>query len=849
MSCARTGSFIPDGKREPLSQKTVRIPPLVLCSTKGEFMFRGLFFSSLTLFAVLGAASAVAEDPAAAAPDSSTTQPKITNTETVVVTAPGEFRVEQEIAAPTLIEEAPGTSPIMSVSQLPSVNFQAADPYGSYEWAVRISVRGFNQSQLGFTLDDIPLGDMSYGNWNGLHISRAIIDENIGRMVLSQGTGALETASTSNLGGTLQFYSADPDDKRSLTVNQTFGSFSASRTFARFESGLLPDHSKFYLSGAYQLSDKWRGHGDIGQNYWQLNGKYVHYVGDKGVLTVFGDVSDRREVDYQDVNKIWVKKLGYNWDNYGNWAQSVQAAYTCDKVPGVSYPTPVSALASNEDPCDAGYYGGAGLRKDILGGLSYKQALSDRLTWKTTIYGHRNDGRGLWFTPYTPTYNDIYTDAATAFVSPISERTSEYAISRGGLLTSLSYETGRNRVEGGFWFEGERWNLARRYYGTSTTSATHSLYDFPTNPFFTQWEYVFNTTVYDAHIQDVFKVNDKLTLAAGFKTEETLTDGELSATFLSNPPVLPAATEKLLGIGYTPGAYAQGSLTSGKPILPQFGANYKINKNSEIFADVAYNVRAYQPGGYGFGNSPWGTTQAAFNTLHSTLHPETSWTEEGGFRSTTDHLAIQASFFHVNFSNRLLAFANGKGIQGNPSLLNNVGGVTTNGVDGAVTVRLGSQLSFYNGATWNKSTFDSNVVTASGACLYNDANGNCLSIKGKIMVDTPEGLYKTSLDWKKSGAFANIGADYMTTRYFTYTNDGSVGARFLAQAGAGYKREDLGAFKELKAQFNVYNLANAQYYASIGTNGFSGSDPLSLANNTLQVGSPRTMVGTLSVRF
>jgi iron complex outermembrane receptor protein len=124
-----------------------------------------------------------------------------------------------------------------------------------------------------------------------------------------------------------------------------------------------------------------------------------------------------------------------------------------------------------------------------------------------------------------------------------------------------------------------------------------------------------------------------------------------------------------------------------------------------------------------------------------------------------------------------------------------------------------------------------------------------MSIKGKIMVDTPEGLYKTALDWHKSGAFANFGADYLSTRYFTYTNDGSVDGRFLTEIGAGYKREELGALKEIKAQFNVYNLLNDQYYASIGTNGFSGSDPLSVNNNTLQVGSPRTLVGTLSVRF
>ena len=124
-----------------------------------------------------------------------------------------------------------------------------------------------------------------------------------------------------------------------------------------------------------------------------------------------------------------------------------------------------------------------------------------------------------------------------------------------------------------------------------------------------------------------------------------------------------------------------------------------------------------------------------------------------------------------------------------------------------------------------------------------------MSIKGKIMVDTPEGLYKTALDYHKSGAFAHIGADYLSKRYFTYTNDGSVDGRFLTEIGAGYKREEMGAFKELKAQFNVYNLLDEKYYGPIGTNGFVGSDPLSVADNTLQVGSPRALMGTLSVRF
>jgi iron complex outermembrane receptor protein len=815
-------------------------------------MIRGHISSSLLLLALIGAAVSAAQQPAeqalTQAPAQTVTAPeeeqlsKISVTETVVVTAPGEFRDEQEMQSVALLEETPGTSPIKSIAEMPSVNFQAADPYGSYEWAVRISLRGFNQNQLGFTLDDIPLGDMSYGNWNGLHISRAITDENVGRIVVSQGTGALETASTSNLGGTLQFYSADPSDKRSETVDQTVGSWNAYRTFARFESGLI-GHTKFYLTGAYNLTDKWRGHGQIGQNYWQLNGKLVHYVGSKGLLSVFVNVGDRREVDYQDDNKVWVQKLGYNWDNYGNWSQSVQAAWAYDGVgsyPAVLAPLgPTAADYSNNDAIDAAYYGGSGLRKDQIGYVSYKTALGDHLTLKVIGYGHHDDGRGLWFTPYLPTYQNFYADYGTAngILSPISLRTSEYGINRAGILASLAYENGRNKVEGGMWFEGERWNLARRFYATSETDPLHSLYSFPSNPFFTQWEYVFNSELYHLHLQDIFRVNDKLALSAGFKTVEMTTDGELSKTFLNTPSPI-----------YTPGAYAQGKLTSGKPILPQFGANFKLDRSNEIFGDVAYNVRSYVPGGYGYGTSPWGTTQAGFDALKSTTKPETSWTEEGGYRYTAKRVSAQASYFHVNFSNRLLAFAQGAGIAGNASILANAGGVTTNGVDGSASIRITPEITLYNAATWNKSAYDSNTG-ASGACIYASSTGSCLPLKGLIVVDTPKALYKSSLEYKKSGIFARIGADYMSQRYFTYSNDNSVSGRFLADLSLGYQREELGAFKDLKVQANASDLLNSQYWASIGTNGFIYSDPTSVNNNTLQVGAPRTISGTVSVRF
>src|SRR5258708_5124221 len=452
-------------------------------------------------------------------------------------------------------------------------------------------------------------------------------------------------------------------------------------------------------------------------------------------------------------------------------------------------------------------------------------ALTNWLTWKTTAYGHRNDGRGLWFTPYLASYDSNY-----GVVSPISLRTSEYGISRGGFLTSLSWETNRNTLEGGVWFEKESFDLARRFYGPRLAPPGHSLYDFPTNPFYTQWAYNFPSTVYQIHLQDMYKITPSVSLSAGFKTVETNMTGNLVAFNTGLSGLNPKASAS---------NYAQGSLQSGKALLPQFGGNWKLSRADEIFADVADNVRAFQAGGPGVGKSPWGTSQLGFNALTSNLKPESSWSEEVGYRHTDNKVMAQANYFHVNFSNRLLAIQQGPAIAGGASLLSNVGGVTTNGVDAAASIRIASGWSLYNAVTFSKSTYDSDVATANGP----------IATGGKVVVDSPQFLYKDELTYNNKGFNAHIDADYMSKRYFTYTNDNSVDGRFLSEFGTSYKRDEVGPFNELKLQMNIYNLAAAQYYSSIGTNGFIATDPTSVNNNTLQVGAPRTITGGFTVKF
>jgi len=163
---------------------------------------------------LLAGTALVAAVPAFAQSDMATPAPDAaempSDADQIVVFGSGKTRQVQELSSADIGILAGGSSPLKAIEKLPSVNFQSADPFGAYEWSTRITIRGFSQNQLGFTLDGIPLGDMSYGNYNGLHISRAISPENVGSSIVSQGSGSIDTQSTNNLGGTLEFFSMDP---------------------------------------------------------------------------------------------------------------------------------------------------------------------------------------------------------------------------------------------------------------------------------------------------------------------------------------------------------------------------------------------------------------------------------------------------------------------------------------------------------------------------------------------------------------------------------------------------------------------------------------------------------------
>ena len=709
-------------------------------------------------------------------------QDDVVQTDEISVFGQGQTRQIQNLSKKEIEEAAPGSSPLKVLDKVPGVHFESSDSFGAYEWSTTISIRGFSANQLGYTLDDVPLGDMSYGNHNGLHISRAISTENIAHAQVSQGTGSLDTASTSNLGGTVQFYSTDPDEKSGAVASQMLGGDSSRRSYVRFDTGRLNNGGKFYLSAVDQNSDKWKGHGE--QRNKQINTKYVQFFGESK-LSAFLNWSDRQEVDYQDLSKEMLGRLGYNWDNYyPDWQKAIQSSQ--------------GIWTSGETSIDDAYYAGSGIREDYLGGVTLDSKINDNLRWKNTIYKHTNHGAGLWWTPYV--------------LSPVSNtpsvRTTEYDIDRTGLMSSLTYTLGKHKLNGGFWFENDDFNQARRYYATTATNPL-SPYEIPSNPFRTDWAFDYTEKTMQWYGQDTITVSPRLTVNAGFKSPKV----------------------DVTGIETTGANYPSGTITSQKSFLPQLSALYKLDQSNELFAGFAQNMRAIY-------TQPFSTTQAGFAAIQGDLRPETSNTYEGGWRFHHEKLDGVLSLYHVDFYDRLLSISSGAGIVGSPTVLANVGKVESNGFDLSLNWKLARTWSWFNALSINSTQYKDNYV-----------NGSTVQyVSGKQVVGVPEQMFKTEVAYDDGTWFARVGGDYTSKRYYTYSNDNSVDARWLWNLGAGYRTKNVGFFKEVKAQVNINNVLNKQYFASMGTNGFGYSDPNGTAQ-TLQVGAPRQVFFSVTGKF
>lgn len=155
------------------------------------------------------------------------------------------------ISAKQITEELGSQELPMLLNSTPGVH---ATQQGGGDGDARISIRGFNQRNIGVMIDGVPVNDMENGgvywsNWFGL-------DQITNQIQVQRGLGATKLAMPS-VGGTMNIITQPTGGKREIKVNQEYGSGNFLRTSLSYKSGKLKNGWGVLFSGSYKQGDGW----------------------------------------------------------------------------------------------------------------------------------------------------------------------------------------------------------------------------------------------------------------------------------------------------------------------------------------------------------------------------------------------------------------------------------------------------------------------------------------------------------------------------------------------------------------------------------------------------------------
>jgi len=197
-------------------------------------------------------------------------------------------------------------------------------------------------------------------------------------------------------------------------------------------------------------------------------------------------------------------------------------------------------------------------------------------------------------------------------------------------------------------------------------------------------------------------------------------------------------------------------------------------------------------------------------------------------------LQLSLTGYYVKFTNRLLASSISAVIVGNQNVLQNVGSVSSRGIEAAANWRFAQHWSVYGSWAYNNATYDDDVQPLGGTLV---------ATKGKQVVASPRNVGSFELSYDNSALWATFSGHYRSKRYYSYLNDAELPGAANFDLSAGYRFN-----RHIELQANVMNLMNAHYIASTGTAGFVTSDPKG-TYTTLQTAAPRQVFATIKLHY
>jgi len=646
-----------------------------------------------------------------------------------------------------------------AIELTPSLNIQTDDAYGLGGGTVRL--RGFDDTQIGVTIDDMPLNDS--GNFR-LYPHEYADMENLESITVERGAVSKRNPFYVEVGGAIRVRTRPPANKFGITLSEKYGSFNFMRHFIRLDTGYLLGNRnlpKLFVSYSHTEANKWKGPGKHPEYRDHYTVGISHKVG-RLFWEFYYDKNVQLNYFYRD----------FKFNELSKDSIFRRRDYHNDRL---IYPNDATTVEHNLNYYK--FYKNPYTNQQLRANIELDITSSVKLSLKPYMWIGRGSG----------------TSAKKSDTSPrIFFRESFNYTDRPGAIAELKFELPKDsRLFLGYWYEYadlKRWQPSREVIVNPDGTFTLSLAGF-------RYSYIERTKTITNTPYLFFESKgllDKMDINLGVRFQSVKRNYKSYDTS---------------GLPYYPedGVYDDPRLTvdqnksyekTYRKTLPSFGVGYQFTNFAYGYFAYAKNLKV--PQNY-FGR----ITGAKAQDVANQLKPEEADNYDLGLRFDFDKFYIAPSVYYVKYKNRLIRIAD----PNNPGdiYLRNAGKVDAYGAElelGFVPVR---RVSIYASFSYNKAKFKDEYVVYDPD--RDDISGN---IKDKTVPDTPEYMVKLGGRFELMGFRISPSVQYIGSRYGNLINTEKVSSYTLVNLNAQRK-----IYKGIDLFVDVVNLTDKKYVGRI----------------------------------
>ena len=205
------------------------------------------------------------------------------------IAVPDTAKAKAVLTQENLAHQNPGQTVLDSINQIPSVNFQNNDAYGSSGGT--LNIRGFSSDRVSLTFDGVPLNDS--GNY-AIFSNQQVDPEIIEQVNVNLGTTDVDSPTASAAGGTVNLLTKRPDRNFGAMLSGSAGDWDFMRIFAKIETGDLTESGTRAFVSVSNATNRlpYNNYGRIDKK--QVNAKIFQPLGGNDYISISGHYNQNR---------------------------------------------------------------------------------------------------------------------------------------------------------------------------------------------------------------------------------------------------------------------------------------------------------------------------------------------------------------------------------------------------------------------------------------------------------------------------------------------------------------------------------------------------------------------------